>query len=207
MAARKRLRLPDRILAQVIERLAAAEAKAIGIDKYRDMPVSPGSDEPASALARHKQVVWIMKAAASKEEGVAPPLSLKGTLRADFNDVVADTGGVVRRGLIYLEDRNGDTIYSFALLLVATYCPGFGVGFIFRCLPGDQLFSANHYSALIPACRITLPSLSMSPRISAANASGVEDCGSSAYSARRFARSGVRIAGIFRLATAVACRL
>ena len=113
--------LPDRVLAQAIARLAAAEARTIGIDKYRDVPVPPGGDELGSALGRHRQVIWIMKASTSKEEGVLPPAPLKGTLRAGFNDVVTDPGGVVRRGIIYLEDRNGDTLYSFPLLLAANY--------------------------------------------------------------------------------------
>jgi adenylate cyclase len=113
--------LPDRILAQAIARLADGGARAIGIDKYRDVPVPPGGAELAAALARHAQVVWIMKAATSKEAGVLAPASLGGTLRSGFNDVVTDPGGVVRRGLIYLEDRNGETLYSFPLLLAATY--------------------------------------------------------------------------------------
>ena len=113
--------LPDRILAQAIELLATAPAKAIGIDKYRDVPVQPGTDELASALTRHKQVVWIIKASTSKEQGVLAPAPLRGTLRTGFNDLVIDPGGVVRRGLIYLEDRNGDTLYSFPLLLAAIY--------------------------------------------------------------------------------------
>lgn len=113
--------LPDRILAHAIARLAEGGARAIGIDKYRDVPVPPGGDELASALARHRQVVWIMKAATSKEAGVLAPAPLGGTLRSGFNDVVTDPGGVVRRGLIYLEDRNGETLYSFPLLLAATY--------------------------------------------------------------------------------------
>ena len=113
--------LPDRVLAQAIARLAEAEARTIGIDKYRDVPVPPGGDELGSALGRHRQVIWIMKASTSKEEGVLPPAPLKGTLRAGFNDVVTDPGGVVRRGIIYLEDRNGDTLYSFPLLLAANY--------------------------------------------------------------------------------------
>jgi adenylate cyclase len=113
--------LPDRILAQAIERLAAAGAGVIGIDKYRDVPVAPGGGELASALARHKQVIWIMKAATPKESGVLPPAPLRGTLRSGFNDVITDPGGVVRRGLVYLEDSNGETLYSFPLLLAATY--------------------------------------------------------------------------------------
>ncbi len=113
--------LPDRVLAQAIADLSDNGARAIGVDKYRDLPVPPGGDELASSLARHGQVVWIMKAATSKEAGVLAPVSLRGTLRSGFNDVVTDPGGVVRRGLIYLEDRNGETLYSFSLLLAATY--------------------------------------------------------------------------------------
>ncbi len=113
--------LPDRILAQAIDLLAAAPARAIGVDKYRDIPVQPGTDELASAVARHQQVVWIMKAATSKEPGVPAPAPLRGTLRTGFNDLVADPGGVIRRGVIYLEDKNGDTLYSFPLLLAANY--------------------------------------------------------------------------------------
>ena len=113
--------LPDRILAQAIDLLAAAPAKAIGVDKYRDIPVAPGTDELASALERHRQVVWIMKASTAKEPGVPAPAPLRGTLRTGFNDLVTDPGGVIRRGLIYLEDRSGDTLYSFPLLLAANY--------------------------------------------------------------------------------------
>lgn len=113
--------LPDRTLAQAIDLLAAAPAKAIGVDKYRDIPVAPGSEELASALERHRQVVWIMKASTAREPGVPAPAPLRGTLRAGFNDLVTDPGGVIRRGLIYLEDQSGGTLYSFPLLLAANY--------------------------------------------------------------------------------------
>ena len=113
--------LPDAVFARVIDLLAAGRAKAIGIDKYRDVPVPPGSDDLARALAQHTQVVWILKASTSKEEGVLPPAALRGTLRSGFNDMVTDPGGVIRRGLVYLEDRNGQTLYAFPLLLAAAY--------------------------------------------------------------------------------------
>lgn len=113
--------LSDRILAQAIEVLALAHAKVIGVDKYRDIPVQPGAEELASALARNQQVVWIMKASTPAETGVSAPASLRQTMRTGFNDLVTDPDGVLRRGVLYLEDKNGDALYSFPLLLAANY--------------------------------------------------------------------------------------
>ena len=113
--------LPDGVLAQLIERLAAARAKVIGIDKYRDLPVPPGTRELAASLARHQQVLWIMKASVDKGEGVLAPEPLRGTPRTGFNDLVADPGGSIRRGLVYLDDSGGNTLYAFSLLLAARY--------------------------------------------------------------------------------------
>jgi adenylate cyclase len=113
--------LPDGVLAQMIERLAASGAKAIGVDKYRDIPVAPGTGTLAAALARHQQVVWIMKAPNEKGEGVLAPEALRGTSREGFNDLVADPDGSIRRGLVYLQDHDGNTYYAFPLLLAARF--------------------------------------------------------------------------------------
>jgi adenylate cyclase len=54
------------------------------------------------------------------KNGVPPPKAVRGTDRISFNDVLVDPGGIVRRGLLFLDD--GESVYySFALQLALQY--------------------------------------------------------------------------------------
>jgi adenylate cyclase len=51
---------------------------------------------------------------------------LRGTERVGFNDIVVDPGGIVRRGLLFLDDEE-TTAYSFALRLALLYLQEEGI--------------------------------------------------------------------------------
>ncbi len=53
--------LPDGVMAEMLERLAQARPRVIGIDKYRDLPVPPGSERLDQVLRSHPEMIWIMK--------------------------------------------------------------------------------------------------------------------------------------------------
>ncbi len=111
--------LSDARLAELVEALAARGAAAIGIDKYRDMPVVPGSERLAASIARHASVVWAYKFPSAADAGVRPPAAATAE-QAGFNDIVVDRDGVVRRGLLFLDD--GSVVSeSFALKLALRY--------------------------------------------------------------------------------------
>jgi adenylate cyclase len=119
--------LSDRVLADALERVGRLGARAIGLDIYRDVAVPPGSDKLQAVLAGDPRIVVVTKFAGGTSQGVPPPLVLKGTDQVGFNDVIVDPGGVVRRGLLFLDD--GQTVVSsFALQLALRFLAAEGVG-------------------------------------------------------------------------------
>lgn len=112
--------MSDETLARILERALALGPRVVGVDKFRDIPVAPGSDALARVLAAHENVVWIYQFGGHGARRIDPPAPLAQTARAGFNDVVDDPGGIVRRGLLYLDD-GGPPQPSFPLLLALAY--------------------------------------------------------------------------------------
>src|SRR5262249_42753817 len=53
--------LRDGDLADLLERIAGWQPRAIGVDIYRDRPEPPGSEKLAAVLARHREIIWAFK--------------------------------------------------------------------------------------------------------------------------------------------------
>lgn len=118
--------LKDELLARVIEQIEAQQPAAIGVDKYRDIEVPPGTAELEAVLRKHTNVVWIFRFGTNAAL-IPPPAPLKGTDRAAFADLVDDPGGIIRRGLLFLDD--GSTTYNALALGVALkYLKPRGIG-------------------------------------------------------------------------------
>jgi adenylate cyclase len=118
--------LPDGVLARTLDMVGRAGPRAIGLDIYRDVPVPPGTDALDAVLARDRRIVAVTKFAEGSSAGVRPPRVLAGTDQVGFNDILIDPGGVVRRGLVFLDD--GTTVsYSFALRLALRYLERDGI--------------------------------------------------------------------------------
>jgi adenylate cyclase len=118
--------LSDEVLASVIERLAAGQPRAIGIDLYRDAPRPPGEQRLSRVLGAHPHVIAVMKLGDAGERSIPAPAALRDPARVGFADVAVDPGGTVRRGLLFLDD--GRTVYSsLALRLALKYLEPSGV--------------------------------------------------------------------------------
>jgi adenylate cyclase len=107
--------LSDAAIAQGVAILAAAKPRAIGVDIYRDIPVPPGTDAYNRMFRDNPRIIGIMTVG---DKGIAPPAVIKDTPQAAFGDIVIDPGGVVRRGLLFLDD--GTTTYTSLALSLAT---------------------------------------------------------------------------------------
>jgi adenylate cyclase len=118
--------LSDDVLAQTLESVARFGPRAIGVDIYRDLPVPPGSERLQDFLHKNGRIIWVSKFGQGKTDGVAPPAALKGTESVGFNDVVVDPGGVVRRGLLFIDD-GVTTATAFALRLALLYLQPEGI--------------------------------------------------------------------------------
>jgi adenylate cyclase len=118
--------VPDAALAAVLERLSAADARAIGLDIYRDVPVPPGHAALEAAFKRHPEVVAPTLLPRGSQPGVRPPPVLAGTDQVGFTDVVVDPDGRVRRGLL-LADDGKEVFYSLPFRLALLYLRDAGV--------------------------------------------------------------------------------
>ena len=115
--------LTDEVLAQTLTTLLRGKPRAIGLDIFRDIPVPPGTEILNTVLSQNPNIIVTMKFG---DGGVRPPPVLEGTEQVSFNDILVDPGGVVRRGLLFLDD--GDSVaHSFALRLALLYLKTQGI--------------------------------------------------------------------------------
>lgn len=118
--------LTDAMLSKVLEKLAAYGPRVIGLDIYRDLSVPPGTKDFERVFCKHDEIIPVMKFGGGTERGIAPPPCLRRTERFGFKDIVVDPGGIVRRGLLFLDD--GESVFhSFSLRLVLQYLSSEGI--------------------------------------------------------------------------------
>ena len=118
--------MSDQTINRLFERLTAAGARAIGLDIYRDMPVPPGSAELRETLLGNDRIIVVKKFGSKESPGVKPPAYLEGTDRVGFTDTVVDSGGIVRRGLLFLDDDSGVS-YGLGIRLAILYLADEGI--------------------------------------------------------------------------------
>ncbi|MBN2467975.1 MAG: CHASE2 domain-containing protein, partial [Deltaproteobacteria bacterium] len=101
--------LSDATVARLLTKLIRHHPRAVGVDLYRDIPMPPGHEELRAVLTTCNNIVMVMKFAEGTSGGIPPPEVLEGTQQVGFNDFVVDPGGIVRRGLLFLDD--GETVF------------------------------------------------------------------------------------------------
>jgi adenylate cyclase len=119
--------LSDAILAEAVDRLAALGPSAIAIDLYRDLPRPPGVELLEASLGRHDNVYSVFKFADGENSGIPPPAAHRGTERTGFADTIADAGGIVRRGLLFLDDGTTASV-GISLRLALHFLTDRGIG-------------------------------------------------------------------------------
>ncbi|KPK25383.1 MAG: hypothetical protein AMK69_14445 [Nitrospira bacterium SG8_3] len=116
----------DEVLARALTIVAQHHPRAIGVDIYRDLEVPPGRQELNQILSAHPEMMMVMKFGKIEQGGIPGPAILRGTDRVGFSDVVVDADGIVRRGLLFLDD--GINFYrAFSLLLALQYLKPEGI--------------------------------------------------------------------------------
>jgi adenylate cyclase len=119
--------LSDETLARVVERVVALKPRVLGVDKFRDIPVPPGTEALGRAVNANRNVFWIYQFGGHGSRRITAPQWLQRPSQAAFNDVLPDAGGTVRRGLLFLDD-GGRPQRSFALALAMAYLAPEGIG-------------------------------------------------------------------------------
>ena len=115
--------MSDQTMAEALDTLARYGARVIGLDIYRDIAVPPGSDFLDSVFRKNKNIIAVMKFG---DNGVPAPPAIRGTDQTGFNDILVDPGGIVRRGLLFMDDGR-EFFFSFSLRMALQYLLARGI--------------------------------------------------------------------------------
>ncbi|MBD2325850.1 adenylate/guanylate cyclase domain-containing protein [Alkalinema sp. FACHB-956] len=120
--------LPDDVLAKVLDRVRQQQPRAIGLDLYRDLPVGQGYAQLTKVFESTPNLVGIQKIGGTDPLGaVAPPPTLKKLGQVAANDVVMDSDGKLRRGLLFLEDREQNNVPTLSMAMAMFYLDREGI--------------------------------------------------------------------------------
>jgi adenylate cyclase len=124
----KRTQLSDAMLAQLLINIRNQKPRVIGLDIYRDLPVEQGIKKLNRVFSTTPNLVGVQKVAESVDSSpVEPPPILKKRDQVGSNDLPLDGDGKIRRSLLYLDDSNGNTIFSFSFKLASLYLEKQGI--------------------------------------------------------------------------------
>lgn len=87
------------VLSTVLSKLEQYQAKVIGLDFFRDVPVEPGHKKLLTRLKQSPRIVSICKLGDEREPAVPPPQGIAPE-GVGFADLLEDRDGVIRRNLL-----------------------------------------------------------------------------------------------------------
>lgn len=122
--------IPDNVLADTLKKLQTHQPRVIGLDIWRNLPI-PNLKEPTKTnghaqlvqqMKGSDRVIVITKLGVDDEDTIPPPDGVPEN-QVGFNDTVVDSGGIVRRNLLY----QGEYFPSFALRMALRYLKDEGI--------------------------------------------------------------------------------
>lgn len=119
--------LSDHIVALVLEKLSVLKPKVIGLDIYRDLPQGEGITELNTQLQKPNIFVITKMGETGTGKLEVPPPPVVPAERIGFNDLVNDSDGVIRRGLLFGQLTPEKTLFSFPLQLALAYLSAKGI--------------------------------------------------------------------------------
>ncbi len=120
--------IPDGVIAELITRLKARQPRVIGLDVYRDLPVEPGHQKLLEVFETMPNLIGVqMVSRGDNNWAVSPNKILKERGQIGFNNLILDSDGTIRRGLLYLETPEGEALPSLGLSLAFLYLKPEGI--------------------------------------------------------------------------------
>jgi len=118
--------IPDGILAKLLETVLSQKPRVIALDMYRDIPVNPGSEHLVKIFSEYQNIITVKKLGNKNTPGINQPYMVKDNSLVSSNDILVDSEGVVRRGLLFLDDGK-EAYHSFALMVALNYLKAEGI--------------------------------------------------------------------------------
>lgn len=120
--------ISDGMLAKLLERVKQYQPRAIGVDLYRDRPISTGHSELTKLFESTPNLIGIAKVVTNPAgSAVLGPPTLQQRGQVGASDLVLDSDGKIRRSLLSLKDSQGQTVSSLAAKLALMYLAAEGI--------------------------------------------------------------------------------
>ena len=119
--------LTDLTLAQLIQRIKSQNPRVIGLDFYRDVSVKEGAEELRQVFETTPNLFGVEKVIGQEKSRVAPPPLLKEKGQIASSDVVVDSDGILRRGLLVPIADGQSNLFSLGATLGIEYLNAQGI--------------------------------------------------------------------------------
>ncbi|MEM9089225.1 MAG: CHASE2 domain-containing protein [Cyanobacteria bacterium P01_F01_bin.53] len=116
--------LSDATLAELISRIDEQQPAVIGLDLYRDIPVEPGNKALTEVMAATPHLVGVEKGIGWT---VDPPPQLAQQGQVALTDVIVDTDGKVRRGILSHPNSSNHLLLGLGADLAVRYLAEQGI--------------------------------------------------------------------------------
>ncbi|NJM57479.1 MAG: CHASE2 domain-containing protein [Synechococcales cyanobacterium RU_4_20] len=118
--------MSDAQLAQLLTNVRQQQPRIIGLDLYRDLPVSPGEAKLRQVLeaatTTSPKIIGVQKLVSSGDSAaVAPPPILQQAAQVGANDFATEPDGSTRRVPLYLSLPKQPSLFSFSFILACQY--------------------------------------------------------------------------------------
>ena len=128
------LPLSDKVVYDLLTKIEQHSPQVIGLDIFRHIPQPPGNQELTNLLKTSDRIVNICFTADEYEDengdpGLPPPPGVPEE-RVGFADLVVDPGGIIRRGLLFIEPPSNSKCQSRSSLsfqLALKYLENLGI--------------------------------------------------------------------------------
>lgn len=117
--------IPDGVLAKLLEKIAAQDPRAIGMDIYWDLPEEPGHERLVRVFESTPAIVGVEKVNGSR---VDPPPALAALGQGGLADLVLDEDRRVRRALLTsVDESSGEMKAGLATQVALLYLEAEGI--------------------------------------------------------------------------------
>ena len=137
--------IPDKVLAEALNKLKSYKPRNIGLDLYRDLPVNPGYEELTQVFRTTPNLIGIEKFVGSK---VPPPKVLAELGQVGLADQVLDGDGKVRRALLSVGSSKTKLRNNLSVELAFDYLRAEGI--TPKSLPNNSHHKQLGKTVLIP---------------------------------------------------------
>ena len=108
----------DLTLTELLKNIKLQQPRLIGLDLFRDLPVEPGHQQLVELMKSTPNLIGIEKVIGDK---VSPPPTLKTLQQIAAADLISDGDGKVRRALLSIKQKNGETKLGLGATLALMY--------------------------------------------------------------------------------------